>query len=611
MKWPEEVDFKAASLSCRQALARSTKSAVVQVGSLQSSVGLYEHIGALLGRSKRELYEQDPKPNHLKMAAALIEGVKPVVWMLTLSKERVGGNDAQKRFYGVLECNEPIERVMGRAPSSEIRIAVMCLEEPSLRRYIRMRYAENHGARDAENARQNEQYICKQLDAVVSKNDPSIIAMFAFYKHTQPPFQFGGSMHMMERCDVQAEAAFGNLLHLCLDQAYPEALHDAQAAQLTVKMGEGTVDHLSFFHVHEKEALSVQPQRCTQEMGPLLQTITQEQGLLKSLGQKIEQFYACDERGDNVAMLALQMEVQQYAAILRARDPANYLAGRLYYRMAKCHERLARMETAMQLYADSKRMAEETSDKEGVGMCLIGLGTLYEANGRHDKAIEIFEEKMSLATRDGEVVAALSQMGDCYFSLGEYAKSLELQEKCREVAMRCEEAGEEVDGGAKFFIARSGSCRAKCLQATGELTQSIEIAEEARELAAALGDDQLMGEISSQIGSCLTILGRHEEAMVYHLRYWTVSRNCVSLPPGEKIDMRARAALRVGTGLVHWIRAGRKDYDEHLTTDLIDFWSSIQVMSNPNLSTLSPSPISRFLLIYDAQGAGRVTARSI
>ena len=52
--------------------------------------------------------------------------------------------------------------------------------------------------------------------------------------------------------------------------------------------------------------------------------------------------------------------------------------------------------------------------------------------------------------------------------------------------MRCEEAGEEVEGGAKFFIARSGSCRAQCLQAMGELTQSLEIAEEARVLAAAV-----------------------------------------------------------------------------------------------------------------------------
>ena len=45
-----------------------------------------------------------------------------------------------------------------------------------------------------------------------------------------------------------------------------------------------------------------------------------------------------------------------------------------------------------------------------------------------------------------------------------------------------------------------------------------------------LCDEQLTGEIASQIGSCLTILGRHDEAMVYHLKYWTVTKSCANLP---------------------------------------------------------------------------------
>ena len=595
MKWPKEVEFPAASLSFRQALARSTESSIVTAGLLQSPSGLHEHIGALLAQSRKDMFEEHQKPHHLIMACALVEGVKPLAWMLKRSKRRVS-KDAQEPLYAVVECNEPIERLMGRATSS-VRIAVMSLDETSLRRYIRLRYAENHGAKDAENARQCEQDLCKRLDAVVSNLSE---AMLVFYKHSQPPFQFGGSIVIAERYDVRTETAFTNLLQLCLDHASPEALCDAQAAQLTVKMEQSTVDELSFFNVNVQHFASAKgdevgesfflqhehtsarahertsnEKQCMQEMGTLLQTIAQGQSLEHALRQKLEEFYACDEREDFAAMFALQKEVQQFAAAL---DPTSILPGRIYFRLGKCHEKLG-YSTARQLYADAKVLAEQSSDKEGVGMCLIGLGNLYEAEFWHHKAIATFEQRLQLATRDGERVQALTQMGDCYFSLGDYTKSQELQDKCRQAAQRCEESGEKVEGAsAAFLMARSGSCKARCLQATGELAQSIEIAEDARVRAETLGEIRLSGEIASQIGSCLTILGRHEEAMVYHLRYWAATRHA-PLAAGEKITMQATAALRVGTGLVHWLRAGRKDYDERLTTDLIDFWSGIPVIN--------------------------------
>ena len=467
--------------------------------------------------------------------------------------------------YMVVECNEQIENVMGLTKGQvpvAASLAVFYLDDPSLRKYIRHRYAENHAASDPENAMECALGMCKQLDNFVAQHchchAPCATPCFAFYRHTKAPFRFGGSMMSFAKHDDKTEAAYPKLLQLCLSQVTPDAMFSAQAAQLTVTMpfvGVVKVSDVAFFNVDQssfrtdgedvgdwlaRTALTdVRPSSSPpvaaggqaakggkhikdthlSEMEDLLRIIHEKESRFGSLRKKFVEFMDLMKKEDWHAALVLDEQVRKYSELLRAQDPENILSGDIYRQLGECYHSLKQISGAIDLYEQSKVMMEKISDTLGLTLTLMALGKIYEGTGQHHKAIAIYEQRIRLPRlKDSpyeDVLRALSLLGDCYWSLAEYAKSMDLQEQCRKGADFA---------GSKLLMARSRCQTGRCLQSMGQFAKSIEIAEKGRAIAEEMGDVQLEGEICSLIGLSWTSLGSHDKAITYQKKYWMSTR---------------------------------------------------------------------------------------
>ena len=250
--WPPHVEF-AGSESARQTLARSP-----ELRGPMSRIATLANVGFFASRNLSTMFPSFPQSDVpranepgdlLPLADVLSRGVEMIIRTLgaqgtekTLA--RMAARGLQRRSarlpvgYVVVECNDPIEHVLGRrnkkgaGEAGTASIVVLFLDDASLRHYIAKRYEENHGARDPANARHAAQHLLKQLDRSVEEHGSSMTFHIVCFKHRLAPFYFSCATLGWSKNDAQQDAVFSQGMAQLLTTMTPHPMEAAQAAQV-------------------------------------------------------------------------------------------------------------------------------------------------------------------------------------------------------------------------------------------------------------------------------------------------------------------------------------------------------------------------------------------
>ncbi|XP_020911100.1 tetratricopeptide repeat protein 28 [Exaiptasia diaphana] len=138
------------------------------------------------------------------------------------------------------------------------------------------------------------------------------------------------------------------------------------------------------------------------------------------------------------------------------------------------------------------------------------LGSIYHSVGEYHKAIEYQEKSLSIAQEIGDrwgEGAAYLNLGNAYIELGKYHKATEYQEKSLSIA---KEIGERQAEGATYGNLGTTYC------ALGEYHKAIEYHEKNMSIAKEIGDRQGEGYAYGNLGTAYQSLGEYHKAIEYH-----------------------------------------------------------------------------------------------
>jgi len=157
----------------------------------------------------------------------------------------------------------------------------------------------------------------------------------------------------------------------------------------------------------------------------------------------------------------------------------------------------------------------------------------------HEQARAMAE---ALGDRAG-VAAACGDLGNCYYSTGDYVRAREMHEQEKAI---CEELGRRA--GVAVACGNLGNCYYR----TGDYGQAREMHEQHRAMAEALGDRAGVAAAGVNLGNCMSSTGEYMEAISYFKTQYTIA---VEL---QLQEIQAKAALGMGVAMRLYVRAGRQ-----------------------------------------------------
>jgi CHAT domain-containing protein/tetratricopeptide (TPR) repeat protein len=106
-----------------------------------------------------------------------------------------------------------------------------------------------------------------------------------------------------------------------------------------------------------------------------------------------------------------------------------------YQQLGECAKAIELFERALAIFKERGNRSDEAATYHGIGMCYQSLGEqsdcLFAGYDQYDKAIELFQQAFAIKEREGSQQGATCFcLGNCYRSIGEYAKAIDLFEQC-------------------------------------------------------------------------------------------------------------------------------------------------------------------------------------
>jgi tetratricopeptide (TPR) repeat protein len=136
-----------------------------------------------------------------------------------------------------------------------------------------------------------------------------------------------------------------------------------------------------------------------------------------------------------------------------------------------------------------------------------GLGNCYDSLGQYAKSIDLFKQALVIAVELGDRAgqgATLHCLGFCCQKLGQYPKAMELFEQALAIDI---ELGDRAGQGAT--LNRLGNCYHRL----GQYAKSMELFEQALAISEELGDRAGQGKTLHGIGNCYESLGQYAKAI--------------------------------------------------------------------------------------------------
>ena len=126
------------------------------------------------------------------------------------------------------------------------------------------------------------------------------------------------------------------------------------------------------------------------------------------------------------------------------REVAPQWAAPTYGRVGVCYQKLGQNAKAIEPFEKVLAILKEMGDRAGQGAAfndlakrlqaptLNDLGDCYLSLGQYAKAMELYEQALAIYKEMGDRAGqakTLNGLGNCYLSLGQYAKAMELYEQ--------------------------------------------------------------------------------------------------------------------------------------------------------------------------------------
>ena len=156
------------------------------------------------------------------------------------------------------------------------------------------------------------------------------------------------------------------------------------------------------------------------------------------------------------------------------------------------------------------KIAEEIGDRSGEGRPFGNLGNAYYSLGDYQKANEYHEKHLKIAQEIGDRSGegrACGNLGNAYYSMGDYQKAIEYHEKHLKIA---QEIGDRSREGAAY-----GNLGIAYLS-LDDFRKAIEYNEKLLKIAQEIGDRSREGTAYRNFGNAYQSLGDYQKAIEYH-----------------------------------------------------------------------------------------------
>ncbi|NEP76760.1 MAG: tetratricopeptide repeat protein [Okeania sp. SIO3B3] len=174
------------------------------------------------------------------------------------------------------------------------------------------------------------------------------------------------------------------------------------------------------------------------------------------------------------------------------------------------------------------QIAGEIGDRSEEGRALGNLGNAYWSLGEYEKAIEYHQQHLQIARKisdRSEEGRALGSLGMPYFSLGEYEKAIEYYQQHLQIAREIgDRSGESITlgnlGMPYHFL--------------GEYEKAIEYHQQSLQIAREIGNRSGEGRALGNLGVTYKSQGEYEKAIEYHHQSLQIARE-IGNRSGESI----------------------------------------------------------------------------
>ncbi|HEU4322892.1 MAG TPA: tetratricopeptide repeat protein [Roseiflexaceae bacterium] len=179
---------------------------------------------------------------------------------------------------------------------------------------------------------------------------------------------------------------------------------------------------------------------------------------------------------------------------------------------------LGEVRRAIELYEQRLTIARELGDRRGEGSALGNLGIAYYSLGEVQRAIDLHEQALAIARERGDRASessALGNLGNVYADLGEVQRAIELYEQALAIAR---ERGDRRGEG------RSLGNLGRAYSDLGEVRRAIELYEQDLAIARELGDRASEGSALGNLGKAYSDLGEVRRAIELYEQCLTIVR---------------------------------------------------------------------------------------
>jgi len=121
-------------------------------------------------------------------------------------------------------------------------------------------------------------------------------------------------------------------------------------------------------------------------------------------------------------------ETRYLEALSFLNNPNSEKTARLYNNISAVNLRMGNFESALEYNLRASKLLGISSDTLAFSKCLLNRGSIYESILSHDKAIEFYDQSLSLFTTiqdDRHIAKANNNLGNAYLKRGNFSKAVE------------------------------------------------------------------------------------------------------------------------------------------------------------------------------------------
>ncbi|MBC7883651.1 MAG: CHAT domain-containing protein [Anaerolineae bacterium] len=152
----------------------------------------------------------------------------------------------------------------------------------------------------------------------------------------------------------------------------------------------------------------------------------------------------------------------------------------------------------------------QIGSKLGEGQDYGNLGNAYYSLGEYQKAIEFQNKRLQIALQIGDKQGegqVYGNLGNAYYSLGDYQKAIEFQNKRLEIALQI--GDKQGEGNAYGNLGNA-------YYSLGDYQKAIEFQNKRLEIALQIGDKKGEGNAYGNLGNAYYSLGDYQKAIEFH-----------------------------------------------------------------------------------------------